>query len=666
MSEDKDKKTKAWQLYEEGKLYNNRISPNLYSMVDANTAFFTGNQWLHLPDSGAMAALPKPVFNIIKRVASLFVASLTSSATKISFEPLTYMDGEGIDDPNIDISDIANAEVENLWDKFKMDFRIRDALFDGAISGDYCAHYYWDPNKKPYGGAFGSHMGEICMEMVDGVNVMFGNPNDRFVEDQPYILIIGRDTTANLDADYKYYNKAKKGSESVTENVQQDSEYQYQAGEGGKIELTGDENGKALFIYMYEKVRKERVKVDELGNPVMENVTDKSGQPIPEMVDGKPVIDFAGVPKFKQKEVKETVDTILATKCTKNLVIFEGVDTQLTGYPVAWGNWEHCKNQYHGRPLISGIIPNQIYINSMFAMIMRHQQMMGFPKVLYNGNYISQWTNEIGQAIAVRNLPDLVPLSQVASSVQPADMSNQIMMAIDKAMQYTKECLGATDAQLGNVKADNTSALIALQSAAIVPLENPRACLYEWVEDIGKILLDMMATYYGQRPIVREKEETQDSGVLDQMGLPVMTKVRMKAAELFNFNKLKNIWLNIRADVGASTYWSRIAMVQTLDNLKRDGTLDIIQYLERMPNEYIPNKEGLITDMKAKLQQMPMGTQIGNPEAGAGGGAGQALGGQALLSTMSPEKQAKFQTLGPEAKKALMTQAKMNNIGHSS
>ena len=71
------------------------------------------------------------------------------------------------------------------------------------------------------------------------------------------------------------------------------------------------------------------------------------------------------------------------------------------------------------------------------------------------------------------------------------------MAAIDKAMIYTKETLGVTDAQMGNVRPDNTSAIIALQSASNVPLENPRALLYEWVEDIGRILLDMMGTYYG-------------------------------------------------------------------------------------------------------------------------------------------------------------------------
>ena len=69
--------------------------PNQYTMVNTNTEFFNGNQWIHMPDTPAMRRLAKPTFNIIKRVTSLFVASLTSSNTTISFEPLSYRtDGE--------------------------------------------------------------------------------------------------------------------------------------------------------------------------------------------------------------------------------------------------------------------------------------------------------------------------------------------------------------------------------------------------------------------------------------------------------------------------------------------------------------------------------------------------------------------------------------------
>ena len=87
---DEDRKTEAWLRYERGRSYNNRLTPNQYNLVNTNIEFFAGNQWLHLPMTPAMQKLPKPVFNIIKRVAALFVASLTSTAASISFDELSY------------------------------------------------------------------------------------------------------------------------------------------------------------------------------------------------------------------------------------------------------------------------------------------------------------------------------------------------------------------------------------------------------------------------------------------------------------------------------------------------------------------------------------------------------------------------------------------------
>jgi hypothetical protein len=198
----------------------------------------------------------------------------------------------------------------------------------------------------------------------------------------------------------------------------------------------------------------------------------------------------------------------------------------------------------------------------------------------------------------------------VATVLQPADMSNQIVMAIDKVMEYTKECLGATDAQMGNLRLDNTSALMVLQSSSEVPLENPRAILHEWMENVGEILLDMMGTYYGKRPLVRVRDFQEP--LTDPSGAPIidpatgqmkMQTVKRKVMEEFDFSQLKHLWLNVSVEVGATTRFSEIAMVQTLDNLRRDGTLEIIDYLERIPDRLIPRKQELIEAIRARMTE---------------------------------------------------------------
>ena len=633
MRERENSKTWAWELYEQGVAYNQQLTPNQYNVVETNTEFFIGNQWLHLPMTPAQSKLPKPVFNILKRVASLFIASLTSTGVALRFEPLAYYDGSNVADPDHDAALYANAMVTTLLEKMKMAYRVRDALYDGAQTGDYCAHFYFDADALPYGGAFGGHRGEIEMELVDGINVMFGNPNDRRVETQPYIIIVGRDTTEHLRWEAERYKKNKdvlgKGKantsskEDLDAEIKADGENSLFTGIGGKTEIVSDAgHGKALYVYLYTKVTKEQDKVDPAtGMTVYEDELDENGEPVFVKDDkGEAQLSPEGEPLRKKKPVRELITTVHVTKATRDAIIYEDVDTGLSLYPIAWGNWEKQKNQYHGRALVTGLIPNQIFINTMFATAMRHMQLMAFPKTIYNADLISGWTNEIGQAIGVHGLQPGMGITQVAANLQPAEMSNQIFALIDKVMQYTKECLGTTDTQMGNVKPDNTSALMVLQTNSEVPLENIRANLYEWIEDIGAILLDMMGTYYGKRPVIIDKEFkeplTGPDGAppIDPMtGMMQMQTIVRKVVQEYDFSQLKRLYLNMSVDVGAATYFSEIAMTQTLDNLRRDGTLDVIQYLERLPDKLIPKKQELIDELRGRIAE----GQQANAAAGA-------------------------------------------------
>ena len=612
----------AWKYYEYGRLYNNNLTPNQYTMVNTNNEFFIGNQWIHMPDNEAMRRLAKPTFNIIKRVTSLFVASLTSSNTTISFEPLSYQnDGEA--------ASFATAEVRNLLEKFKMDYRIRDALFDGAITGDYAAHFFWNPEARPYGGAFGEYKGEIEMELIDGINVMFGNPNCREVEKQPYVLIVGRDTVENLKREYDYWKPLKQKEGPDKDIIRPDAETYNFTGIGGKTEIHGDDDktGKALFVYLYTKVWKDEEYIN---------------------------------PKTGLVEIRK-VQTVHVTKATRHCNIFEDVDTGLSRYPLAWGNWQKQRNQYHGRALVTEIIPNQIFINQMMAMVFRHLQTQAFPTKIYNADLIPNISNEVGTAIGVRNLQPGQQIGEVISTIPAANMSAQIIQAIDLCMAYTKECLGATDAQMGSVRPDNTSALMVLQNASEVPLENTRAGLHEWVEDIGAIMLDMMGTYYGKRPIVREKtvEEpvlgVDGKQLIDPMtGKPASTKVSRRVVEEFDFSVFKHLWLNISVDVGATTYYSEIAMVQTLDNLRRDGTLNIIEYLERMPDKLITRKQELIESLK-KQANLPVSNET--PIKGGediGHVIGSELDAAKKIAQLPTSMQAKYNDLPKTAQRALI------------
>ena len=76
---------------------------------------------------------------------------------------------------------------------------------------------------------------------------------------------------------------------------------------------------------------------------------------------------------------------------------------------------------------------------------------------------------------------------------------------------------------------------------------------------------------------------------------------------LFDFGRLKNLFLKLNIDIGASTYWSELMQVQTTDNLFSKGIItDAVTYLEAIPNGYIKNKGDIIKKLKEKQEQDQM------------------------------------------------------------
>ena len=74
--------------------------------------------------------------------------------------------------------------------------------------------------------------------------------------------------------------------------------------------------------------------------------------------------------------------------------------------------------------------------------------------------------------------------------------------------------------------------------------------------------------------------------------------------------------MSIKLDVGASSYWSEIASMQTLDNLLMQKQITLVEYLERVPEGYIPKKQELIEAHKRMAQQ---------PEPGIAGTQGGTI-----------------------------------------
>jgi hypothetical protein len=78
-----------------------------------------------------------------------------------------------------------------------------------------------------------------------------------------------------------------------------------------------------------------------------------------------------------------------------------------------------------------------------------------------------------------------------------------------------------------------------------------------------------------------------------------------------------------------------------LDNLLNNQHIDIINYLERVPPEYIPQKEELISEIKEKMQQANdpanLVAQLSPEEQQAFYSAPQEVQAQILASIQQPQ-----------------------------
>jgi hypothetical protein len=191
----------------------------------------------------------------------------------------------------------------------------------------------------------------------------------------------------------------------------------------------------------------------------------------------------------------------------------------------------------------------------------------------------------------------------------------------------SEQSLGATSVALGDTRPDNTSAIIALQRAASTPNEITKQNLYDAVEDLFRIYLEFMGEYYGKRFVDSPITSKEREAVLFAQPLNPDLEVPEEVPVEFDFSLLKEHPVIIKLDVGASTYYSEIAATQTLDNLLMNGHIDIIEYLERVPDDRIPGRRALLEakikarDAIQQAQAMPPvggGEQIpGMPQAGA-------------------------------------------------
>jgi hypothetical protein len=405
-----------------------------------------------------------------------------------------------------------------------------------------------------------SHKGAICTETIENNRVYFGNPNSRRVQSQPFIQIESREIVREL---------------------------------------------------------RERAKAN--GSEEWESITPDSDNTTPDSVkltDDKVTLILT---LWRNKDT----GTIWGYESTQNCEVRKAWDTGLRRYPIVWLNWDYVQDCYHGQAMLTGLIPNQIFINKIWAMSMLSIMTTAYPKIVYDKTRIPKWTNRVGEAIGING----GDVASAAKIIDPAQISPQIAQFIELAVEQTNQNLGATSVALGDTRPDNTSAIIALQRAAATPSEITKQNIHKCIEELALVYLEFMAEYYGTRMV-----DTEPAPELAEVYAFAGQEMPAEVPTEFDFSEFKKMPMQMKLDVGASSYYSEIASIQTLDNLLMQNKITIDQYLERIPDGYIPDRRGLLNEIRRMGAAQGTGgmmtdgiAETGEPEAVPVGGGYAAL-----------------------------------------
>ena len=300
--------------------------------------------------------------------------------------------------------------------------------------------------------------------------------------------------------------------------------------------------------------------------------------------------------------------------CAEKAEIEEEKSLGIKHYPIVWLCWDTIKDCYHGQAMMTGLIPNQIAINKTHALTEVSMMNMAFPSKIYDKTRIGKITNQVGAAYGVNGSVD-----NAMKVVEGANISPQVFQYIQSLIDQTQSSLGATDVALGDTRPDNTSAIIALQRAASTPSELTKQNIYSAIEDLARIFLDFMGEFYGTRYVDRPINDQERNLAMIAKQVNPDQEIPEEVPEEFDFSQIKEHPVIIKVDVGASTYYSEIASIQTLENLLMQQQITVVQFLERLPDDYVPQRMALISELKNQQAQMAAAAPTPAPGGDMGG-----------------------------------------------
>lgn len=440
------KPNEIYEEYEKANEYKNSIGDRgIYEQSKINERFFVGDQW-----HGVQAGNSRPLVrrNVIKRIGEYKISAICSNpvAVNYSFEGIPQLDEKGDMTEGAKLASTLNDYFLTTKERVNFDLIMTDAVRDAYIKGTSFIYTYWDDTVET--GLFADKMntspikGDINVKVLDVVNVIFADPNNSVLQNQPYIIIAQRMTKGEA------MRQAEKNRQLITKNEG------INPGDRGEKEPEDTERVTVLTKFFKEYVN--------------------------------------GVPYVK------------AIRVTEDAVIKDVWDTKLHYYPLAGFVWMPRSSSCYGDSEITYLIPNQIAINRALSAAVWSTMITGMPKVVVNRDLVPDGVNNDPGQIINLNAGEDYDVKKAISYVAPPQFAAQLESVVNDVAEKTLTDSGANDAALGDIRPDNASAVIAAREAAMMPMQVYKNRFYQFVEEIARIWADFWVNMYGERPLKTE------------------------------------------------------------------------------------------------------------------------------------------------------------------
>lgn len=370
-------------------------------------------------------------------------------------------------------------------------------------------------------------------EILNKNDILFGNENDSDIQRQPYVLIKQRRPVVEIQ---KMAEAEGLGAEQVN-LIRGDNNVWEEAGETAKYEV---DNMCTLVTKMWKE-------------------------------DGK--VWFA--------------------KSTRYVEVKKPTNSGLTYYPVAHMIWEEKEGSARGEGEVKHLIPNQIEVNKILMRSALVVKQTAYPQKVANTDKIQNPNalDQVGGIIKTKNGQTVEDVAKIFSYVQPAQMSSDVEKLRNELVTLTRELAGAGDIATGNVSPEDASgkAILAVQQASQQPLVEQLSELKTFIEDLGRIWLDLIITYSPDG--IRLEEDITDEATGEEytqlVDIPQSVLLELQAS--------------VKVDVTPKGAYDKFAQELSIQNLFTEGLFNV-QRLSEL-KVYTQLLEDDSTMPKAKLEE---------------------------------------------------------------